>query len=121
VRFFATAQNDKREVIRLSSPDELMEQCVGINEGGTKQSMTHSHSWWQTGVIYQIYPRSFLESNGDGIGVLNFSTQDQVVMLPEQVQGRVLLSTHVDREELIPLSNVHLRGNEGLLIEVEAS
>src|SRR6266550_8837025 len=86
-----------------------------------QKNMTHSHSWWQTGVIYQIYPRSFLESNGDGIGVLNFSTQDQVVMLPEQVQGRVLLSTHVDREELIPLSNVHLRGNEGLLIEIEAS
>ena len=29
-----------------------------------------THSWWQRGVIYQIYPWSFRDANGDGIGDL---------------------------------------------------
>ncbi|HXH08529.1 MAG TPA: alpha-amylase family glycosyl hydrolase [Alphaproteobacteria bacterium] len=28
------------------------------------------HLWWQRGVIYHIYPRSFMDSNDDGVGDL---------------------------------------------------
>ena len=28
------------------------------------------HPWWRGGVIYQIYPRSFADSNRDGVGDL---------------------------------------------------
>jgi alpha-glucosidase len=41
------------EALRISNPDPASR-----------------HEWWRGAVIYQIYPRSFADANGDGIGDL---------------------------------------------------
>jgi oligo-1,6-glucosidase len=40
-----------------------------INVKGRDKTM--EKRWWKESVVYQIYPRSFCDSNGDGIGDLN--------------------------------------------------
>ena len=35
-----------------------------------ENNTTNKQQWWKRAVIYQIYPRSFADSNGDGIGDL---------------------------------------------------
>lgn len=40
---------------------------VGVN---ALQLPIMSNEWWRSAVIYQIYPRSFADLNGDGIGDL---------------------------------------------------
>lgn len=41
-----------------------------ISDGGRRNMKTNKEPWWKRSVVYQIYPRSFMDSNGDGIGDL---------------------------------------------------
>ena len=39
--------------------------------GDEIKEVKNGQKWWKEAVVYQIYPRSFMDSNGDGIGDLN--------------------------------------------------
>lgn len=47
--------------------DEFIGLCNAIDPTLTHEGPAE-HPWWRSAVFYQIYPRSFSDANGDGVG-----------------------------------------------------
>jgi oligo-1,6-glucosidase len=56
------------------SPEPATANAIRPSQGVTVIN-GYSQRWWKEAVVYQIYPRSFQDSNGDGIGDLNGITR----------------------------------------------
>ena len=48
---------------------------LALLAGPSLIAQTSSDPWWKHAVIYEAYPRSFQDSNGDGVGDLKGITE----------------------------------------------
>ena len=59
------------EKIAITAMMILCSSLTAVTASAQQQSDAHGREWWQNAVFYEIYPRSFADSNNDGIGDLN--------------------------------------------------
>jgi alpha-glucosidase len=59
------------EKIAISAMMILCSSLAAVPSSAQQQLDAHGRQWWQNAVFYEIYPRSFADSNNDGIGDLN--------------------------------------------------
>jgi hypothetical protein len=59
-----------------------LSQAAGSDAECGNPLLCRSSDWWRGAVIYQIYPRSFQDTSGDGVGDLRGITERLPMSLP---------------------------------------
>lgn len=87
-------------IAALCTPGVISQPAISqtdVRSSSNPQKFVNGYEakWWKEAVVYQVYPRSFADSNGDGIGDLNGITQhlDYLQKLGVNV---IWLSPHYD-------------------------
>lgn len=101
--------------------DITLTDSQGKNATFTMNGDSHQHkrTWWKEALIYQIYPSSFYDSNGDGLGDIP-GIISKLDYLKELGVDAIWLNPHYSSPQCDMVSSHYFEGRSRLCFPVRA-